>query len=384
VTPATDAVERWFLSRGIPHFIDRYSATRDVFTRSVPVLTVVFLVEIIGAINLEWPAWANGLALVGGFAILLGGWAMSNRVRGLPAWRRPEQVGPSELAVFVIVPALLPVLFGGQLVAGLLTAMANLALLVVVYLGTSYGVVPMTRWAAVRLWRQVGSVLGLLVRALPLLLLFVTFLFVNAEVWAVADAMDAAYFWSIAGLFAAIGVVFLVSRLPREVGQLTSFTGEEELRRYAAGTPADVLEVRPGSVAAAAPPLTRRQWGNVGLVLLFTQGLQVLLVSVMMGAFFVVFGLLAITPEIVESWTAAPIGDPLVRFGLWGRDVLVTGELLRVSGFLAAFSGLYFTVYVVTDATYRQEFFEEVVAEVRQALAVRTLYLAALHEPRLP
>ncbi|MFP5317836.1 MAG: hypothetical protein ACLGI2_06015 [Acidimicrobiia bacterium] len=29
-------VERWFLSRGLPHFIDGYSARRDVFTRALP------------------------------------------------------------------------------------------------------------------------------------------------------------------------------------------------------------------------------------------------------------------------------------------------------------------------------------------------------------
>jgi hypothetical protein len=27
-------VEEWFLARGVPHFIDGYSVTRDVFTRN--------------------------------------------------------------------------------------------------------------------------------------------------------------------------------------------------------------------------------------------------------------------------------------------------------------------------------------------------------------
>ena len=43
--------------------------------------------------------------------------------------------------------------------------------------------------------------------------------------------------------------------------------------------------------------------------------------------------------------------------------------------FLAGFSGFYFTVYLVTDATYRQEFFEDVVGELREAFAVRVVYL---------
>ena len=47
----------------------------------------------------------------------------------------------------------------------------------------------------------------------------------------------------------------------------------------------------------------------------------------------------------------------------------------RVAGFLAAFTGLNFAVYLATDSTYRAEFREEVVAEVRQAFAVREVYL---------
>jgi len=66
-------IERWLVRRGIPHFIDRYSASRDVLTRAIPVLTLVFVFEVFGAAQLEWRWWANLLAVAGGFAILLGG-----------------------------------------------------------------------------------------------------------------------------------------------------------------------------------------------------------------------------------------------------------------------------------------------------------------------
>lgn len=368
-----EAVERWFVSRGIPHFIADYSATRDVFTRALPALTLVLLVEAVGAVNLNWPAWANAAALAGGFTILLGAWALANRLRHRPPFSRPEHLGAAELTVFVLAPALLPLVFGGQVASATATAAANLGLLGGIYLATSYGLIPMTRWAAAQLAGQLGAVFGLLVRALPLLLLFVTFLFINAEVWAVADAMEGAFFWAVVGLFAVTGALFVATRLPREVSELARFADCAELRRILSGTPAEGWAA---SDLPAAVPLSKRQWGNVGLVLLFTQGLQVLLVSVMIGAFFVLFGLLVMTPGIIESWTGAALGDPLVTFSLWGRTVPVTAELLRVAGFLAAFSGLYFAVYAVTDATYRQEFHDDVVADLRQAFAVRAVYLS--------
>ena len=49
---------------------------------------------------------------------------------------------------------------------------------------------------------------------------------------------------------------------------------------------------------------------------------------------------------------------------------------MHVAGFLGVVSGFYFTICVITDATYRSEFFTEIVREVRQSLAVRTIYLA--------
>jgi hypothetical protein len=78
----------------------------------------------------------------------------------------------------------------------------------------------------------------------------------------------------------------------------------------------------------------------------------------------------------VASWTGA--GNPHVLFtaDLGGRQLVMSEPLLRVSGFLAVFAGLNFAVYLVTDATFRREFRDEVVAEVRQAFAVRVLYLA--------
>jgi hypothetical protein len=61
---------------------------------------------------------------------------------------------------------------------------------------------------------------------------------------------------------------------------------------------------------------------------------------------------------------------------LGGRELVLTEPLLRVAGFLAVFAGLNFAIYLVTDATFRKEFRDEVVGEVRQAFAVRELYLA--------
>jgi len=375
--PGTDAlreVEGWFTARGTPHLIEGYSASEDVFTRALPVLTLVLLIELGGAFNADFRWWQNVLAGAAGLAGLLAVWAGVNRSRGQRALTRPARVGQGEIAVFVLAPPLITALIGGQPRQALGLAVVNLGLLGGIYVVTSYGLVPLTRWALAKTVRELGAVAGLVGRALPLLLLIQIVLFINTEMWQVADGFDGAALGAVIALFFVIGTGFLLSRLPREVERLGSFVDTAELAVQVAGTPAAALP--PPHAAPEAPNLSRRQRGNVLLVALFSQGIQVILVTVLLGAFFVAFGLLTITPSVLDAWIGHD-GDSLLRFGLLGRDVTLTAELLKLSAFLAAFSGLYFTVVLVTDSTYREEFFDELLVDLRQTLAVRAVYLSA-------
>jgi hypothetical protein len=370
------AVERWFRSRGIPHFIDHYSASRDVFTRALAPLTAILMLELVTALDASWPWWLNLGVAAASLGAVLGVWAIVNVMRKRRALARPDRVGPTELAIFVLLVPALDLLAGGQRLTAINTLLVNLALLGLIYLGTSYALLPITRWAAGRLWRQLADVLGLLVRALPLLLLFVTFLFLTTEVWEVASALDGPFLAVTMGLFVAVGVVFVVARIPLEVGALARFETWADVALLVHDTPAAQLRPPADASPAGTPRLGRRQWGNVGLVVLFTQGLQIIFVSVMIGLFFVGFGILTVTPELTATWAGSD-AHLLLDGTLWGRPVAITTELLQVAGFLTAFSGFYFTVYVLTDATYRKEFLDEVLVELRQAFAVRAVYLAS-------
>jgi len=371
-------IERWFVRRGIPHFIEDYSATRDIFTRAAPLLSFVFLAEMFGALNFEsW--WANTLAVTGAFALLVGMWALVNRWRGRPLLARPDSTGAIELAVFILVPPLVPGIFGGKLAGSLALVLGNIALVGVVYVTTSYGLVPIALWATGRLFRSLGGTIVLFARALPLLLLFVTFLFVNAEVWQVSANLLGGLFWATVGLFAGFALVFVIVRLPREISGLGSFSSWDEVKRLSAGTAAEALGGS-GSDVPTPAPLDRTQWANVGLMVLFGQALQIALVAVLVFGFLVALGLLVMPTEVIEAWTQLAVHPLGPEWSLFGRTVQLSEELLRVAGFLAAFSGLYFAVAAMTDSAYREEFLEDVVGEVRQAFAVRAVYLDALDD----
>jgi hypothetical protein len=374
------ATERWFLKRGLPHFIAEYRAATDIWTRATPALTLIFLVEIGGlAPSDEFPLWISVALSVAAFAVVLGGWAVVNRRRGRPLLQRPDDLGPFELTAFVVVPAIVAQLAGGQTRQAIGVLIANVVLLAVIYFTASYGLVSMARWGLGVLARQLGTVVLLLARALPLIALLVTFLFLTEEVWQTVGSIEGAMYWVAFLLFPIVGVLFLMSQLPRDVGTLNDFRGVTEssgddFGALCADTP--IASVAHPPPDGRPPALSRREWLNVALVSLVSQGVQILLVSVLIGAFFVLLGVLLVDEKTTLTW--ARDVNVLLEFSAGNRQCVVTEQLLRVAGFLMAFSGLNFTVYLATDETYRREFRAEVLLDLRQAFAVRAAYLGYL------
>jgi hypothetical protein len=262
----------------------------------------------------------------------------------------PRTVGGLELATFVLLPALLPLIFGGQVRSAVVTAAANLLLLGLVYAIVGYGLLAILRWVCARVLGQLRSSLGLLAKAVPLLMIFALLSFTNQEMWQIFSAISTGQFWATLVLFLALGSVFLLVRIPREVRGLE----REASERQAA--------------------LNRRQRLNVGLVMFVSQASQVLIVSCAVGLFFVAFGLLAINDAVRQEWIGSA-GNEIVGFDLLGDRVELTTELLRVSAGLAAFSGFYFAIAMLTDTTYREEFLDELTGEMRETFRARSEYL---------
>ena len=227
----------------------------------------------------------------------------------------------------------------------------------------------MFRWAVRRTFGSLGLMFPLLTRALPLLLLAVTFLFINAEVWQVAALMSRNVLWSSVAFFAVIATVFLLVRLPEEVRRVEREVAGEKLADCCVGTPAAEAARQ---ITASPADLPRFARANLVLVLLFNQAIQVLLLSLGLFAFFVVFGDLTIPDSTVKAWTGHPVTD----LPSLGKHVPVTNELFQVAVFLASFAGLYFTVYAVTDETYRSQFFAGLSTELEQAVAVNAVYVS--------
>ena len=376
-------VERWFIRQGLPHLIHGYRASTDVFTRALPFLLAVFLFDVIGAYSDRFKGWSQAMVTAISFLIILAAAIAVNLLRGRRPLQRPDHVGPLELAVFTIVPAIPALLFGNRpLLAAAGIIALNLAILAIVYFVVGFGLVPTTVWAARQTYRHLSQLLTLMGRALPLVLVFSAFLFLNAELWQVAHGFTALAFWVTVGLLASVAAGFVGLRIPREIAQISTFAGWSDVCELAAQSDSPLARRETQDLTGDCdPPLSKADRFNVGLVVLFNLGLQIVLVSVVIGIFYLAFGIMAVREETIIDWTTLEqLGsdDVLGRWDFFGTDLVLSVPLMRVVGFLVAFSALQFAVAAVTDATYRQEFFDEVTTEVRHALAVRAIYLNEL------
>jgi hypothetical protein len=373
-------IERWFVDRGLPHFVERHDTASEIWGRALPLLVIAYLLLGLNALDLtNWSVGKNVAVAAFVIAASLVTWVAANLLRRRRPFERPRRIGAPELTVFILVPAIPSIVVGqwGDAVQTVLTAVAVLAALWAV---TSYGVVPLSRWAGQRALAQLPLLFNVVVRALPLLLLFTTFLFINTEVWQVAGTLDGIVYVVVLAIFFLLGAVFVLSRVPSLMRDLNRFDSWSEIGGLVRDTPAASTFDELAADHIAPPPDERppmRQRVNIGLVTIFSQAIQITFVAVALSAFFVLFGFLAIPETTAQEWTGLATVNVLAQWSVDGRTLVLTEPLLRVAAFLGAFTGMYFTVLLSTDATYRAEFAEDVAPELRQALAVRCVYREA-------
>jgi hypothetical protein len=314
--------EAWFDDHGLPYFVE--SAHAQIRRALAPRLVV---------------AWAALAAVAGAGAGLLAAIAGAD--------------GPTGVLV-------------GLVAAGVVVALR--AALV-------FRVPRIARWALAHAWEGRSLLVPLATRALPFLLLFITFLFINTEVWQVASSLTRTLLWSCIAIFLVLAVAFLAPSFDKEIARLGAEVQGDRLAASCEGTPVasaareilDQPHLAREVEGIRLPGLQRR---NLLLMLFITQAFQVFSLALIVFGFFVVFGSVAIQPSVIESWVGHP---PTYETG--GLH-LVSNELFSVAVFLSGFAGLYFTVQAVIDQNYRREFFSRIEDDLQRAIGVRKVYVA--------
>jgi hypothetical protein len=411
-----DDVEKWFIKRGLPHFIENYKATEDVFNRALPLFVVLVVFQMGLELTSKTVTWRD--RLIGGaigLAAVLVVILAANLVRQPRRWYRwPRKIGPVEITLLVLLGPVVGKLSGASWGAVVADFFANIGVLALVYLLTAYAILPVLKWALRHSVEELGNLGNLASKALPMLALFGTFLFLNVDMWHIASSFDKrSQLWFTTLFFAAITFLFLMVRLPGEVKNLQGDYYLEAVVAASADTP---LHEHVGELDDELPQLRtdRRQRVNMLFVLAFTQVIQILLLSVVVFVYFVSLGKLAVTNGQVADWLKTPecpkdaelakvphtaeaymqachfatkeqaeswlkIIDPGTLFGfsarLPGTNLEFSEPLLRTAILLTTFSAFFFAVSAVTDEAYRKDFFESITGRIAKCLTVRCGYV---------
>jgi hypothetical protein len=345
-------LERGFRRDGLPNLIVDLSPTEDVFTRALPFLAVVFVLEIANAFAVN-AGWAELFLVLGIVAALVLGFGLLNVARGRGFLSVPRRLGVPELVVFVALPALLPVVFDGQWRFGFTIFLVNVAIVGLAYVVVGFGLVFIVWWVVARLFALLGASMTVLVRAVPLLLFFSLVAFFTTEIWQVFNATGLATFWTAVAMFVLLGMGFLAVRMPGVVREV-------------------LAESHLGSV-----PLRRRERVNLALVALISEALQVGFVSAAVWLFYVMVGALLVSADVRGDWLLQPHAV-LWDVAWFGERVQVTTALLRVATGVAGFAGLYYAVTILVDAAYRDQFVDALTEQLRDTFARRAEYLELL------
>ncbi|MEZ0106998.1 hypothetical protein ABH920_000989 [Catenulispora sp. EB89] len=406
-----DDVEKWFIKRGLPHFIENYKATDDVFTRALPLFVVLVVLQMGLELTSKTVTWKD--RLIGGaigLAAVLVIMLVANLVRQPRRWYRwPRKIGPLEITLLVLLGPVVGKLSGAGWGAVVADFAANIGVLGLAYLLVAYAILPVLKWALRHSFEELGNLGNLASKALPMLALFGTFLFLNVDMWHIASSFDKrSQLWYTALFFAAITLLFLMVRLP---GEIKDLQGDYYLEAVVAASADTPLHEHVGELDDELPQLRtdRRQRVNMLFVLAFTQVIQILLLSVVVFLYFVTLGKLAVTDGQIADWLKTPeckvalpkhdlgtiqrlcgfdeeqakawykIIEPGRLFGfparVPGTQLFFSEPLLRTAILLTTFSAFFFAVSAVTDEAYRKDFFESITGRLAKCLTVRCGYV---------
>lgn len=303
-------------------------------------------------------------ALVPGYASLRG------------VFRRPGTLLAGSVAAVVLLGMALLVIEEEDATApaAVWWGVAVLAVLLA-FAATALGINRVVRFSVHWFFRSLVSGESGVLHVLPLLLVAVTFFFLNNATWQTAGELSGLPLVLTVLLLGALMVVFLLRRGRADLEEFAAFRDAEDVRT------ALPEALRPAAGPAfGTHPLRLRERVNLLLVAVFGKLMVAFVVGLAITAFFVVFGVLTVDDPTVRSWIGGP---PRVFWQalIDGHYYTMTAEHLRVAVFLGAFSALYFVVSSASDVHLSRSLDAATNRHLRACLAVRVLVLSVTVRP---
>ena len=368
-TAERDAVERWFLQRGLPAVLKPGALLHRVWSRSAPALaalatfaTNTILVAMLAgdrAVDIagtptatEWLVLAL-LTVVTPAAVLMG-WLVS-RIAGV---QRRLLVANASLALIA-----LGAFFGGVSTRQHFNLVFAAVCLAIILAATATGLGSILGWSARMTLANLAQSMRLLGRALPVVLL--TFLvFFNGNVWLMSAVISRERLWLGTGLLYLIAAAYLVSGTQQRVlSVLSSPKPTSAVDAKLAGTPLENV-----SGTTTNEKLSTAERVNVVFVVAASQLAFVFVVAAITGMIFFVLGLILISPDLLGMWTQH-LGSTDGR--LLNMTIPVPDPLIQISMMLTAITFMYLAAKAATELDFRARFLDPMLEDLEVTLLAR-------------
>lgn len=365
------AAERWFLERGLPAVLRPGVLVQRVWTRSAPALAAFAVMAASSAAT---------VALTGKHTIDIDGtptrtewfvlviFVLVFPAAGVVGWLVSRIVSTQRRATastVSLVVAVIGGLYGGPSPRVLVDMILEALVIATILVCTATGVGSVLGWAARMTLGNLASIGALLLRALPVMLLTVL-VFFNSPVWTMASTISRGRLWVALVFLFLIAAVFLLSSTSTNVRPILhpdAKTAEDA--QSLTGTPFETMPDRPRRV-----PLSRTERVNVVFVLSLSQIVQVLTMAVVTGLIFLVFGLILVSPDLLDAWTRGGSRDGQIL----GMTLPIPQSLIQTTMFLTALTFMYLAARAVSDKEYRAQFLDPLVDDLRLTLVARDRY----------
>ena len=267
-------------------------------------------------------------------------------------------------------------------------------LCIAVILAVFVGIDTLLGWSFKHTIHQLASLPPMIAKVLPVLMISVLFIFVNADVWKLATDLTFPRTWAVCGAMAILALFVIAT---------TSYERARRLlgRRGAVTARYEVAELRAASDSAGGvwkkltanlpdseqileeQPVGRAQWANMLVIPFLGQVIQTVFFTLLVFAFFTWFSSIAITDHTIELW----VGNAPEKLRILGVQMNYNAVVLKVSMIVSVFGGLSFVATTSSDERYAHEFLEPMVLRVRELLMLNevsrlTLGVSALVDPK--
>ena len=254
-----------------------------------------------------------------------------------------------------------------------------------IYFAIFLGVDTVLGWSLKHAIHQLASLPPMIAKVLPVLMVSVLFIFVNADLWKLANGLSFPRTWAVAGLMGLLAVFVVVTTSLERTARLLGRSRGDDIARFSDNDYEHAAALEGGIWNTAQDwveekkilehrPLKIVPWGNLIIIPMIGQIIQATFFMLLVFGFFMGFSSIAISDTTIESWmTVKP-----EHLKILGVDTNINAVVIKVSMIVAVFSGLSFVATTSSDEKYARSFLKPMIQRIKHILIIRDIYLGLL------